>query len=144
MNRRAAHSVIALLILCAVSRADLGDGLELYYTFDNDTIAPGGILDSSGNGRNGSPVDDDGNGTLNPMISSDVPSQLGAGSSIDLRGFTDYLVADTYTGVEGGSDRTISLWVKSESVANQHGPLQAVGRSRRIVVCQERQHCKGV
>ncbi|MCA9216047.1 MAG: LamG domain-containing protein [Planctomycetales bacterium] len=121
MNRTTILSLIAATCLSASAvNADLSDGLELYYTFDNDTLASGGIADSSGNGRNGSPVDDDASGAIGLMFSSDVPAQLGSGNSLDLRGITDYLVADSYTGIAGGADRTIALWVKSASVANQH------------------------
>ena len=118
---RSITTFILLTLMCpAVAFAQLGSGLELYYTFDNDTLAAGGIVDSSGNNRSASPIDDDGNGEIGLSFSNDVPSQLGSGMSLDARGVTDFLVADEFTGIAGGANRTISAWIKSESVANQH------------------------
>lgn len=113
---------IALLAVGFVVPADaaLIDDLELYYRFDNDTLTAGGINDLSGIGRNGSPVDEDGGGIV-MGFSGDVPAQIGFGMSLDLTGTTDFLRSDTpsYTGIAGGVNRTIALWIKSNATTNQ-------------------------
>ena len=111
--------VLGILALTpTITFGQLGNDLELYYTFDDDSLSAGGILDRSGNGRNASPDDADPAGDLG--FSADVPAAIGAGKSLDASGVMDFLVADDYTGIAGSQDRTISGWVKSESVAIQH------------------------
>ena len=56
----------------AVAYGDFSDNLELYYSFDSDTIGAGGISDLSGNSRDGSPRDDDGS----LSISTDVAGAI--------------------------------------------------------------------
>jgi hypothetical protein len=93
--------------------------LELYYTFDNDTVSPGGIADNSGNDRDGSIITQTG-ATSAGFSSSNIASVFTGGASLDLSansggsfpGATSYVAADTpgYTGALG-NQRTISAWI---------------------------------
>lgn len=95
-------------------------GLELYYNFDNDTATGGGIADLSGNGRNGSPNDADGGG-IALGFSTDVPTAIGTGSSLDMTGTDDYVRAESpgYQGVVGTTDRTVAAWIRPGATSNQ-------------------------
>jgi hypothetical protein len=106
-------------VYSAALQAQIANGLDLYYSFDNDTIAVGGIADISGAGHNGSPFDHDGSGTLDVSFSSDVPAVFGGGSSLELTG-ADLVSSDGFTGQAGSGPRSISMWVKSENTMNQH------------------------
>ena len=105
----------ALMLLALTNQASAGliDGLQLYYSFDNDALTPGGINDLSSNGRNGSPIAV-ADGTLGYSFSTDVPSAVGGGNSLRADG-GDEVHADTptnYSGVLGSNSRTIASWVK--------------------------------
>ncbi|MFN3168625.1 MAG: LamG-like jellyroll fold domain-containing protein [Phycisphaeraceae bacterium] len=95
----------------------MSDGLELYYNYEADTTAPGGILDASGNTRNGSGTEDNDfvSGTIDYTFASDVPAALtGSTKALDLSATTDFIVSDTpgYTGIGGTGDRTVATWIK--------------------------------
>ena len=83
-------------------------------------MTAGGVNDLSGNGRNGSPVDEDGGG-IAMGFSGDVPALIGAGMSLDLTMSADFLRSDTpsYKGIAGGANRTIGLWIKTTGTTNQ-------------------------
>lgn len=102
------------LVFAGATRAALIDNLELYYNYDNDTTAPGGIVDGSGNARDASGVDKNASSIIDYSFSSDVPASIAAGRSLDLQGTTDYVISDTpgYTGVTGAGARTVATWVK--------------------------------
>ncbi len=115
---RVALLTVCFLALAKLAPAALIDALELYYSFDNDTIAAGGITDLSGNNRNGSPFDNSGNANVGLSISSNVPAAIGSGNSLQLTGI-DSIRPDAWTGLTGNGARTISMWVQTTAVANQ-------------------------
>ena len=97
---------VGSILLAGTSRAALVDNLELYYSFDNDTIAAGGINDLSGNNRDGSPRLSSGG----LSFSADVAGPLGGGLSLS-NNDTD-LIDAAWTGIAGNTDRTVSFWTK--------------------------------
>ncbi|MEO0476541.1 MAG: LamG domain-containing protein, partial [Planctomycetota bacterium] len=88
-----------------------------YYSFDNDTIADGGIQDISGNNRDGSGFDRGSSG-ITYSFSNDVAAAIGSGQSLDLNNTEDFVISDTpgYNGVSGASARTVAGWVKINSI----------------------------
>jgi hypothetical protein len=121
--------VLSALILAigASANADVFDGLELYYGFENDNQTAGGIHDQSGNNRNGSAVVVS-DSALGYFFDADVPAAIGSGLSIRADG-TDEILADTpnYDGILGSNSRTVAAWVKVDTVNS------AVGNNLHII-----------
>jgi hypothetical protein len=107
-----------VIALQHAASAALIDNLELYYSFDNDTLTPSGINDLSGNNRTGSPFDNNGNANVGLSFSSNVPAAIGSGNSLQFSAI-DSIRTDAWTGVTGSGARTISMWVQTTSLLNQ-------------------------
>ena len=105
-------SAAGLALTCLPASSALVSGLQLYYDFENDTLAAGGINDQSGNSRNGSATGV-ADGTLGYTFTPDVPVALGSGTSIRADGGDEIRAnSPNYAGVVGSASRTVALWVK--------------------------------
>jgi hypothetical protein len=113
---KALLSACVLLLGSSTLSAALIDNLELYYSFDNDTIAASGIADQSGNNRTGSPFDNSGNANVGLTISSNVPAAIGTGNSLQLTGI-DSIRTDAWQGIASSGPRTIAMWVRTTATS---------------------------
>jgi len=97
---------VVVLVFGSMAQAQAPIG---YWDFNSNAGGTGGLADLAGG---------DHNATLaSGSLSSDVPSQLGGGMSLDLTGGSDYAIVNSFSG--GASDAdfnvntlTVSTWIK--------------------------------